>query len=1076
MGNTSEKNITTHRWFIQKEDEVNSKTFLIPFSLNSMFELQTSLFKTPNATEITITSTNDRVYLNDKKIYINYTQEKEDITYEEIDKCQYQIFRNSRFSCYRTSFFPIQPYEYDYLNNFSLFYYSSLFKEVTLDLSDDMIIKFSSHVTILRNDTINFLKNEFLSHLINNRRLKKDFFNFDKLLYIFKDDFMKNFKLFNYSQIYLKNMTRNNYLQLIPQMLSEEGELFQILSKGDNNVNICMFMLFVIFSMENNSNKEEITYLYSSIPKEEIDTDKIFILGNLISNQGFLSFTKKKRIFEKKNIIQLEIDNPIHKYAFISSHLYDISSQSLFKVEREVLIQPNSLFEVKGIDIDSDDNTLLIKLKMKVNFFADLIPYKLSDEIKDKLGICDNIGDDISITNPKLEINKICSITFSSFSQLRANSFYIGSMKNLFSLDLSNCGLNDNDLIYLTPYITNLTFLKYLNLSQNSLSSVSISFLAQTFNLLKNLEYLNLSQNELGDDGIIELSNELDKLSNLQTLSLFYNKIKYYGLNALGKKLCLLKKLKTLNLSANFVYNEEMDALITSLNSLNSLNCLNLANNQIMTDGLVLLSSKLEKLPHLQHINISENCIKPPGFVAFSENLNKCPKLVSLIFYGNQIGTMGIKSLVSNLDAVPMLRVLNIGFNLITDEEMIILSNGLYKIPNLQILNLRENSIGQKGMRALIYNTPCIPNLTTLDLGWNQIFFEALNGFSEVIRNMTSFSSFNIENNPIRVACLKTFLHELKGIEPSWILVKGEFIKKREKIDYEELIQKYIEKSRCSNAIEIKIMIWSKDVIQRLNNCENLIKLDLSKQKLGLEKMKSLDKCFSNFSKLKMLNLRENELFDEGATELAKHFEELKQIEVLNLRGNKITKEGIKSICDKMNYISGTIRILNLSWNKIGDDGMEILCGSDLSNIESLKLKQNSITIEGLGFLTKIFEKLEKLTYLDLSWNKLGGKGLILLSEQLNQLKTIKSLFIGQNDIKDEAIEIFVNALQNKGTFESISLMNNKITDIGGELLFSYVKTSATIVFFDISLNSLSNDMKEKFKYLSESRKINLDV
>ena len=79
MGNTSEKNITTHRWFIQKEDEVNSKTFLIPFSLNSMFELQTSLFKTPNATEITITSTNDRVYLNDKKIYINYTQEKEDI-------------------------------------------------------------------------------------------------------------------------------------------------------------------------------------------------------------------------------------------------------------------------------------------------------------------------------------------------------------------------------------------------------------------------------------------------------------------------------------------------------------------------------------------------------------------------------------------------------------------------------------------------------------------------------------------------------------------------------------------------------------------------------------------------------------------------------------------------------------------------------------------------------------------------------------------------------------------------------------------------------------------------------------
>ena len=157
MGNTSEKNLTTHRWFIKKIN-TDQTISLIPLSLNAMFQIQTSLFKSPNCNEVTLNS-KDIIYLNDKEILINETQEKEEILYDEIENSQYPIFRNERFTTNRNDFFTLKAYDYKYLNDFSLFYYSCLFNEVTLDLKDPLIIQFCNHATLLRNDTIHFLKN-----------------------------------------------------------------------------------------------------------------------------------------------------------------------------------------------------------------------------------------------------------------------------------------------------------------------------------------------------------------------------------------------------------------------------------------------------------------------------------------------------------------------------------------------------------------------------------------------------------------------------------------------------------------------------------------------------------------------------------------------------------------------------------------------------------------------------------------------------------------------------------------------------------------------------------------------------
>lgn len=780
MGNEIEKSKNRYRYYKVFPSENETDTIYEPLSLNDLFQIETTLFRSPDSAEIFLKNTGV-LNLEEKQLRLKNSNEKIDVVNlpEEIDL---NIYRKERFSVTKSSLKKVEPYSVSALKDFEPFTYLDIFENVNIDSTDDFLLNFTSHATVLKSSFVQYLKANLVNHLMKDRRLNIEKLTFEKFIKMLIDDFTTNFKLFNYIQVYLTKVNKENFVYILGKMLSEEGDLINELNNSEGNINICLFALLIIFMIDTNVRADEIPVMYCEFTPSAIDINA-FAVGNLLMNTTFLSASRNGAYFKKKNIIAIYNELPMQKFSFCSKGLFDISRFSNFKSENEVIISPNSFFEVQSIEINDTTNTLMIKLSMKNNFYSHYIPMldENQEEMLNKFGMFEIKRYDNLVAESEKPVLKNCrkvlSLTFTSYDQIKTNSLNVGLMKNLFSLDLSNCSINDNDLTYFAPFLANLPFLKYLNLSQNSLSHVSIGVLTQTFKVLKYLEYLNLNQNELGDEGIIVLSNQIDDLENLQTLELVYNKIKYYGLNALGRKITSLRQLKSLNLSANFIYNEEMDALIASLDSLTNLNNLNLANNQIMSEGLTLLTMKMDKMPNLQHINLSENCIKTKGFILFSENLKMCPNILSLIFYGNQIGTNGMKALVDNLSYVPNLRLLNIGFNLLTDNEMILLSYGLKKIRYLEVLNLRENSIGVKGMKAFIFNVKIIRNLKVLDLGWNQINYEAICGISKAIKDLPSFYSLNIENNPIRAVYLKSLLHEFRGVDPSWSLVKGELLK-----------------------------------------------------------------------------------------------------------------------------------------------------------------------------------------------------------------------------------------------------------------------------------------------------------
>ena len=1107
MGNDIDKPNMNNRYF--KPIPINdSITLYTPLSLNDMCNIENAKCTNPSITEIKLQS-NDKINIMNH-IYYPYLNNDNEITttiqlkYDNLETNHYlKVFRTERFSINNNnSFSLIQPNTYETCSQVKLFYYRDLFEEVSIDLNDEFIISFTNHVELLPIFLHDYFTTKIKTHLTKTRKIKESIFDFEKMKQILKNDFTMHYNLFNYIRTYFKIMDRFNFVEIIAKMLSEEGDLYSMISEPLAHIYLGFFYLIILYIMSKRSyHNVSDKYIYMAMSKDFLDMKETFIIGNIISNKkNFISCTKSYDIIKSivmnsnndLNIIEIKCSEPNYKYPHLINGNFDLSRFSVFNTEFEVMLKPYSYFEINEIDIIDDTKSLFIKTTLKTNFYNELLlSNQLSQNMKNKFGVCDNVNDNIEHKYNDVTIQSLCAITFNTVAHIKVNTMHLGCMKNLYSLDISNTNINDNDLINLTPYILNLTSLKYLNLSQNSLTKVSISFFVNSFKMLKNIEILNLNQNELSDDGIIALSSQLEQLKKLNTLSLMYNKIKSNGLVSLCKKLSLLTKLTHLNLSANFILYEEIEPFITTLNNLSSLLYLNIANNQIMSDGLVLISGKLHKMPQLQYVNISENCIKSKGFISFAENMKYCPNIHTLVFYGNQIGYDGMKAIVNNLYTIPKLRELNIGFNLIGDDELKMLAKEIGSVPLLEVLNLRENVIGNEGIKYLLYFVAIKPlkYLEMVDFSWNQITYtnggksacvNSINDFSQIIKITKSFMNIQLENNPIQLNDYCNLLYILKSIEPSWTYSKGNYTKKHSLPDYDDIVHKYIEHTSNNSIKQIKITSKNINVINTLNEFTNLNELDISSQKIGMKGMQTLCKHLVIIgNSIKTLNLSGNEIGDDGFKLLIVNcFDKLKKIKALNLRENKISNESMIIFSDNYYKIQRTLKYLNLSWNRLSNEGMLSLSKCDLSRIEVLKIRENEIGVDGITHLTSSFNKMSNISVLDLCWNNITSNGIEVLCKELSHLKSLKQLNISKNGITEaNVIEMLCNVLIQLRSIEILSLNENNINNDCIEIIMKYISNeNCSLKTLNISNNNFTVDCKSKLKLTCEQKQININI
>ena len=1066
MGNfTSENSYTDYRW-LEKINNFSNAIHSHPTQITTSFDIEHKLLKSStNEDNFQYDSYKGTFTLNNNIFFRIKTPIQQDTIYRPL--------RNSS-----SNFKLITPYLSNQLDELNVFYFSDIFDNFQVDTADNFIIQFTHHVTVIHNDLIRIFNDNIINHLETNHNLKNENFTYSKLRNILAKDFAfsKNDTLKPYNNYFVRNLTNTNFFEIIPQMLIEEGQLFtyinDIISGKEIHINVLFYLLCLLYVYGNNANHYEICHTYKNI--NHINTN-IFKESNIIMNFEYISTTKNKEYIQyMDNVIDISYETIVNKNWYLGLKYLDTKTFSQYKSEKEVIIQPYSVFEVLSVT-ERENGSYYIKLYMKSNSLNDCVNLNMIPKTQLNLGVCIDIGSNIFERYPTIQLDKVVSLTINNKDTLFNNLANIGCMKNIRVFDIQNIELNDDDIALIVPYISNFTYLNYLNLSMNHITYVGVKTLCQIFSYTPYIEYIDLNQNNLTENGGVELANEIHHLIQLRGIGLKFNFLNYKGINALSYQLPLCSNLKMLNLTGNFIYSEEIDTLIWAIKSLKKLMYLNLSINQIASEGLAMLGSVLPET--IQHLNFSENRISSEGFIEFNTYLKQFPNLLSLVLYGNMNGPSSIESLGENFKYISQLQTLNLGCNYIGDYEIMILTRYFDNLPNLLTLNLSENSISNNGMFNLIQSLPKIISLMNLDLGWNNINGDSLKGLAKCLSNLVDFSRLNLDGNPIMFDSLQTLLNELNEYTSNWEFNKGVFNKVI--TNKKELFaEKYIlQKKRISKEVLQYINISNEQLTQEIQNIsqyEHVKKLIIEKNEMNISLVKILVNNFKSFPYLNEMSLSCNNLTNFELIEVSTNINQLQTLEILLLRDNLIGSLGTQYLANSFVDLP-LLRVLNLSWNSIGDDGLIAISHAIIPNLEILQLDNNEINIKGIIEFSANLKNFNKLISINLSWNNICSEGLKHFSKNMNQISNLHILELGHTQIGDDGIEEFIANINSLHKLEKIVLLNNNFTDIGGNALINVISQCRSLKIIEISGNQLSENLINKFNELERKNIVTLE-
>ena len=835
MGNNqTEINKKPYRWFEFKPYKLNkdsnnpdqsyynsiiiNKGYLIPLSIDQCanLEKQLNLNNEGLSTKYFFKYDYSDKFLTVKKNQNKYKRLK--IPILPSNKI-YKIKRIKRFS--KNCFNLLKSNNNNYINDLKIFFYKDIFKDIKIDSNDKFITKFINHYALMKSDLIDTIKKILPEHLYTHHELKNEIFNFEKIFYILVNDF-RNYKskqLFMYPKFFLYNFNKDNFDTDMIKMIIEEGELINLVNiaykDGIYEPNILFYLLCLQLAFDNLCNdKENITcYKTIDINHNEFNKDD-FIVGNLLMNFEYVSVTKDKNILNINNtnnfginknddeninqtILEIEFEKPCVKNWYLSFKTLDTEYISHYPVEKEIIIQPYSIFEVKEVKKLTNEN-LYIKLYLRSNLLSKLSEYdNIPKQIKQNLGLINNIGENILEEYPNIDIDKIISISFNKKENIFKNQEILYKMKNIRILDLADINLTDQNIKDLLPFFQNLNFVNYINISLNNLSHIALEYLSEVFSSFEYIEHIILDQNSFGNEGIIALCQGLKQIENIniKTFSGFYNQIKTEGLDKLSEELKRFKNLTYLNLSTNYIFYEEIDDFVSSIKYLTNLIELNLSNNQISSEGINYIGQILPKT--IQKLNFSENEIYQDGFCDFGDCLNRVPNLTTLIIYGNRNGPSGVNSLLDGLEGCIYLTHLDFGCTRIEDCDIVLILKKIRKIKNIKYLNIKENNLSDDCIYFLMQCIHILTNLETLDISWNALEGTNLSELFGILIKLEKFKCINIEGNPCisqtnDINNLLDILNQKNNKDKLWEYNKGKFIKKENNKTSEIFIKEYI--------------------------------------------------------------------------------------------------------------------------------------------------------------------------------------------------------------------------------------------------------------------------------------------
>ena len=220
MGNYNEIYYTDYRWIKKlteeenKNEEDSNLDIYIPIPLFESYLLEEKLFnikiKKANEDKENFDFSN-LSYKKDKDIFYRYNSPITDkliLRKERINRNPFKIVGKKRMNV---------------LNELKIFFYENLFQNFETDIEDLFMIKFCHHISLLHTKIIYEIEKNLVEHLNKNHNLNNEILTFSKLRNILAKDFLMCdvINLSPYTYYYVKNLTKDNFKEIIPLILIE---------------------------------------------------------------------------------------------------------------------------------------------------------------------------------------------------------------------------------------------------------------------------------------------------------------------------------------------------------------------------------------------------------------------------------------------------------------------------------------------------------------------------------------------------------------------------------------------------------------------------------------------------------------------------------------------------------------------------------------------------------------------------------------------------------------------------------------------------------------------------------------
>ncbi|XP_060675985.1 receptor-like protein EIX1 [Ziziphus jujuba] len=619
-----------------------------------------------------------------------------------------------------------------------------------------------------------------------------------------------------------------------------------------------------------------------------------------------------------------------------------------------------------------------------------------------ELHLANNLGGKINPSLLNLTYLNYLDLTMNDFGGIQIPSF-IGSLKSLINLDLSNSGftgiiphqlgnlcmlkqldLSDNNYALVSEVLANLSgctvnSLEILELDRNQLSGQLPDELLGQF---RNLVVLSLTSNSISDP----IPESLGKLSHLQMFDVFSNRLN----GSLPESIGQLAELQIFYISFNLLEGEVSDIHFANITSLEDL--------YASGNSLTLKTSPAWLPPfqlHSLHLNSWNLGPELPQWIQRQTVLSDLR--VSNTSISGRLPTW-FKNFSAQLD------FLNISCNQLYGEFPVMIS-----LP-YSVFDLSSNQFSG--------SLPPIPstNVGILDLSNNLFsgsitdFMCYLNGGPNMLRKSDNSSILSLGNNLLS--------GEIPNCLMNWNNLMVLHLENNNFVGRIPSSMGYLSNLR---SLHLRNNNLSGELPSSLQNCKLLLNVDLSANKFGGRLPQWFGASFSNLS---VLNLGSNNFHGDIPPELCN----LKYLRILVLSHNQLSGEIPRCF--------GNFTAMAILQNSSDPTSIMISTG-DWQFLENALL-----TSKGRQFEYSTLLKL--VVNLDLSDNNLLGK----IPEELTRLVRLQSLNLSMNRL----IGQIPSKIGDMGLLESLDLSRNQLS---GQLPPSIASLSF-LSHLNLSYNNLS--------------------